>query len=609
MQQTGSFRFLGLSQLLNQNVGQKVREDILPAADSGKTQKPELMMSTRFEELGLHDHLVQTVAELGYQEPTPIQAAMIPQMLGGCDVIGQAQTGTGKTAAFALPMLHNFTKGCHHIQGLILAPTRELAMQVAKSMEQYGARTGVRVLAVYGGQAYFHQIPKLKQGVDIVVGTPGRLIDLMKQKKLDLSRVSTVVLDEADEMLSMGFVEDIQIILDETPAERQTALFSATLPPDIRRLAQRYMNDPQSCTLAHKQLTVETVEQRHYLVNEFDKLAALTRLFETEDIASALVFTRTRAATGDLVTELAQRGFTAEALSGDLSQEARTRVLERFRNNQVKVLAATDVAARGLDIDDISHVINFDLPPDPEVYVHRIGRTGRAGKTGVALSLITPKERWLMGKIERFTRQRVPRHTLPTEGDIVQKRQEKLMQRMQVWLNRGRCKRELEVAASLAEEGHDPLDIAAAAMRLAQKEGDSRPIAQISKVVEPRPKMGRANPQGRFGDRSGYTRAQGRRDYARPRGGRPEGGHMGRDSQEKGMVRLSLSTGRSHGITVSHVVGSLAHHADIPGRALGRISIQDNRTLVDVPEALVEQVLAKTGNYRIGRNQVQVRRA
>jgi ATP-dependent RNA helicase DeaD len=339
-------------------------------------------MTTDFTSLNLREELVQTVTALGYTEPTAIQAAMIPVMLTGVDVIGQAQTGTGKTAAFALPILHNF-KSNRKPQALVLAPTRELALQVAEAMLAYGRLLKVRVLPVYGGQPYAPQISQLKRGVDIVVGTPGRLIDLMERNLLDLSDVKTVVLDEADEMLNMGFIESVEAILAATPTERQTALFSATLPTRIRALANRFMRDPQSVSVKRATMTVQATEQRYYLVHESDKLNALTNLFEMEPITSALVFARTRVETTRLASELSQRGFPAEALNGDLEQNARERILGRFRSNELKVLVATDVAARGLDIDDISHVINFQLPDDPEVYVHRIGRTGRAGKTAL----------------------------------------------------------------------------------------------------------------------------------------------------------------------------------------------------------------------------------
>ncbi|NQU31236.1 MAG: DEAD/DEAH box helicase, partial [Anaerolineae bacterium] len=363
-------------------------------------------MTTQFSDLNLHPDLMQALEKAGYTEPTPIQAQMIPIMLTGVDVIGQAQTGTGKTAAFALPIIQNLIPGQRKPQALILSPRRELAMQVAKAFETYGAYSDVRVLAIYGGSSYGRQISALKRGVDVVVGTPGRLLDLLKRKSLDLSAVTTLVLDEGDEMLSMGFIDDIETLLDATSLRRQIALFSATMPTAIRRLASKYLNEPQSIVIKDKQLTVAAIEQRYYVVNQRDKLAAITRIFETEEVSRALIFARTRAGTGELANALASRGFSADMINGDLSQDARERVMSRFKNDQVKVLVATDVAARGLDIDDISHVFNYDLPDDPEVFVHRIGRTGRAGKEGIAISLFTPKETRMLRRIEGYTRQK-----------------------------------------------------------------------------------------------------------------------------------------------------------------------------------------------------------
>ena len=345
------------------------------------------MTTDNFAHFGLHPDLLQTITELGFTDPTPIQQATIPLLLAGQDVIGQAQTGTGKTAAYGLPLLHRIKPRQKGVQALVLAPTRELAIQVADAIQRYGKQLGITVLAVYGGQSYQLQNRSLRQGVEVVVGTPGRLLDHLKQGSLDLSSVQTVVLDEADEMLSMGFVEDIELILDRIPKERQTMLFSATISKRVMGLSARYLRDPQTVSITPKQLTSTTIEQRYYLVNHQEKIAALSRLFEMETIDSALIFVRTRLGTGELANQLSSRGFAAEALNGDLSQDARIQVLTRFRNGQVKVLVATDVAARGLDIDDISHVFNFDLPDDPEVYVHRVGRTGRAGREGIAISL------------------------------------------------------------------------------------------------------------------------------------------------------------------------------------------------------------------------------
>ncbi len=545
-------------------------------------------MTPDFSEFDLQPQLVQTIADIGYTTPTPIQSTVIPVMLTGQDVIGQSQTGSGKTAAFALPILHNLQTGQHHVQSLVVTPTRELAIQVADAMVTYGRRTGVRVLPVYGGQPYDRQISRLKKGVDVVVGTPGSLLDLIRKNVLKLERVTTVVLDEADEMLSMGFIADIEAILDQTASSRQTALFSATLPQRIQRLAERYMNAPQSFKIGSRQLTVETVEQRYYLVNEGDKLAALTRLFEIEPITSALIFARTRLGTTELANELTLRGFPAETLNGDMSQEARTLVLNRFRDNKLKVLVATDVAARGLDIDDISHVFNYDLPQDPEIYVHRVGRTGRAGKTGIAITLLTPKERWGLRRIENFSKQKIARMMLPSAEDIKLRREAQLVEKVMVWLRRGRCSREREIVAQLLEDGHNLAEVAAVALKLARGEERQRPIAPLKAVAEFNAPV------------TGQTLKRSDRRKSRGRESAPH---------EKSMVRLLLSTGRADGVRVNHVVGTLSHHADIPGHSLGKISIQQQHTLVDVPEKLVGRVLAKGADYRIGNKTVTVQRA
>jgi ATP-dependent RNA helicase DeaD len=512
-------------------------------------------------------------------------------MLAGQDVIGQAQTGTGKTAAFSLPMLHNLQPGLGKVQALVVTPTRELANQVANAVYEYGRFQKVRVLPVYGGSPYGRQIRRLKEGVDIVVGTPGRLLDLIGRRALDLSGTHIVVLDEADEMLSMGFIEDIESLLDETPDTRQTALFSATMPLAIRRLADKYLNNPESITIEQKELTVESIDQRYYLVNQFDKLAALTRLFEIEDISSALIFTKTRIGSDELAGLLSGRGYSAEALNGDLSQDARERTLKRFRNHQVKVLVATDVAARGLDINDISHVFNYDLPYDVESYVHRIGRTGRAGKNGIAITLITPAEQWRLGRIEKFTKHRLAKAELPSETEIFQHREDHLVEQVQVWLRRGRCAREQEIVAELAEAGHDPLMIAAVALKLARAEEKQRPIEPISDVKD-KGKSKRNNKRDRKREyrqkQVRFKRKNGRKSNLRSK-----------DSHEEGMIRLSLSTGKVHGVRPSDVVGAIASHADIPGNTIGKIFIQERNTLVDVEEQYVSRVLGKTGSYRV----------
>lgn len=548
-------------------------------------------MTIHFSELNLHPQLVQAAAELGFSAPTPIQEAVIPVLLTGTDVIGQAQTGTGKTAAFGLPLLNALVPGRKCPQSLVLVPTRELAIQVAQALFSYGRHRDARVLAVYGGQPYARQVTRLKKGVDVVVGTPGRLLDLIRQKGLYLGDVRTVVLDEADEMLTMGFIEDIEAILEQTPSQRQTALFSATLPDQIKRLAESYMHQPRSVAIRRRQLTAATVEQRYYLVNPADKLAALTRLFEVEEIGRALVFARTRTATGELANQLTLQGFPAEALNGDLCQEAREQVLGRFRRNPGSVLVATDVAARGLDIDDISHVFNFDLPQDPEAYVHRVGRTARAGKAGIAISLLTPGERWRLRRIESFTKQPLTAAVLPTAADIETKRRTALLEKMAVWLRRGRCRQEKEMAAELAAAGHDPLEIAAVALKLLRTSEKQQPVAPIGEVQDS--PAGGVRPKK---DRNGRP-AKNAKAASRPQETK---------AREKGMVRLRLGAGRCHGIRPNDVVGTISYHAAIPGHTIGAIRIQKDHTLVDVPSRFAAQVLAKTERYRIGRKPVAV---
>ncbi len=441
----------------------------------------EKNMTTTFADLGLHENIVQAVTDLGFEKPSDIQAGVIPLLLEGHDVIGQAQTGTGKTAAFALPILHNLAPSSGNVQALVIAPTRELALQVTKAFQDFSKHSEVRVLSVYGGQSYFVQKKELRRGVDVVVGTPGRLLDLIKRKDLDLSQTNKIALDEADEMLSMGFIEDIESILSNLPDERQTLLFSATMPNPIRKLANKYMSGAKEVTIERKALTVDRIDQRHYLVNNKDRRAAVMRLLETEEATRTIIFAQTRARTGELATALTSAGYPAEALNGDLSQDARERVLRRFRKDEIKVLVATDVAARGLDVDGVSHVINYDLPREAESYVHRIGRTGRAGKEGVAISLMAPNERGRLSKIERYAKIKVPKAELPTEDEIKSKRDERMREKLLVHLQRARFSSEKALIATLTEEGHDPLDIAAAALKLARAQ-QQKSIPAIGKV-------------------------------------------------------------------------------------------------------------------------------
>jgi ATP-dependent RNA helicase DeaD len=414
------------------------------------------------------------------------------------------------------------------------------------------------------------------------------LLDLIARGALDLSNLSTIVLDEADEMLSMGFIDDIEEILNSSPPERQTALFSATIPPKINSMVSKYMHSPQSVNIKSEHLTVDAIDHRYCLVNEKDKLAVLTRLFEVEDIASTLIFVNTRIGTSVLVNELMGRGFPSEALHGDLNQQTREQVLNRFRRNKTTVLVATDMAARGLDIDDISHVFNYDLPLDPELYVHRVGRTGRAGKTGIAISLLTTKEQWRLRRIEGYTKQTITRIQVPTVEGIEEHRQAQLLNQMTVWLQRSRCQKEAQMVNRLVEMGHDPLQVAAIALKIARGEEKQRPVAQISEVQEERlPKA--------------------RRDIKRVKKGNGRGGAD--ECCERGMVRLTLSAGKSHGVRPADVVSTIAYHANFPGSTIGAINILNRNTLVDVPQHYVEQTLAQAGKYRIRKNAVTLKLA
>ncbi|MGD9947090.1 MAG: DEAD/DEAH box helicase [Desulfobulbus sp.] len=552
------------------------------------------MTTETFAQFDLQPKLLEAITELGYAEPTDIQIATIPLLLSGRDLIGQAQTGTGKTAAFGLPLLQHITSPRQGVQGLVLAPTRELAMQVAAAIQSYGKLQGISVLAVYGGQSYQQQLRSLRQGVDVLVATPGRLLDLIRQGALALRTVHSVVLDEADEMLSMGFVEDIEQIFEQIPVERQTMLFSATISKRVLDLSARYLRDPEKVAITPKQLTGNSIKQRYYLVNHQDKIGALTRLFEMETIDSAIIFVRTRIGTGELANQLTSRGFAAEALNGDLSQDARIQVLNRYRNGQVRVLVATDVAARGLDIDDISHVFNFDLPDDPEVYVHRVGRTGRAGREGIAISLLTPKDRWQLRRIEDYTRFKLERAELPTIQQIENHRQALLMEQLEVWIRRGRCRREREMVELLVQTGHDPLDVAAAAMKLSRNDERKRPIDPITPIKEEL-----------------FRQRDRKNDRPTRRGpsGMGQGGRRGAPGRDKDMVALKLDIGRADGISVNHVVATIAHYSGIDGSQLGKIRLESNHTTVDVPEPLVGQLLAKNGAYRIGRRSVNMQRS
>ena len=519
--------------------------------------------TTSFEDLGLSEPTLRAIGELGYEEPTPIQARTISRMLEGADVIAQAQTGTGKTAAFALPIIEQLQAGQHAAQALILTPTRELAVQVAEAFHSYGKHHNIAVLPVYGGQPIDRQLRALSRGVHVVVGTPGRLLDHIQRGTLKLDQVRTVVLDEADEMLDMGFIEDIEAILKETPAARQTALFSATMPGPIADLAKRYMRDPQRITVKSEQMTVPQIRQIYFEVGGRDKFEVLARVLDFEMPSSAIIFCRTKSEVDSLGERLVARAFPAETLHGDLSQIQRDRVMSRFRTGQVELLVATDVAARGLDIEHVSHVINYDIPLDPEVYVHRIGRTARAGRAGCAITLVTPRERRLLRSIERLTGATIQRMRLPTVSDVVARRRESFKETLRETITSGGLEPYLIMAEDLGEE-FSPTDLAAAAFKLLLDQSLTETEDNLAEQE-----------QERFEDE---------RD-GRPRRRQREFG------PERGMARLYIDVGRDDGVRPADIVGAIANEAGIPGRAIGAIELFEQFTLVEVPSNLFEKVL------------------
>lgn len=529
----------------------------------------EETVPTTFASLGLGEELLKALKDVGYEEPTPIQVQTIPTLLSRRDVIAQAQTGSGKTAAFGLPIIEAINSAVRAPQALILCPTRELAIQVAEALHKYGRHKEIETLPIYGGQPYERQFRGLQRGVQIVVGTPGRVMDHMRRGTLLLDNLRFFVLDEADEMLDMGFIEDIEWILEHAPDSRQTALFSATMPPRIADLARQHMNRPEHIVVAGKEMTVPQTTQISYEVPRARKVDALTRILDAETPTLAMIFCRTKNGVDELGEALMARGYAVETLHGDLSQVQRDRVMRRFRSGQADILIATDVAARGLDIPDVSHVFNYDIPDSAEAYVHRIGRTGRAGKTGIAITLITPKEiRWLRN-IERITKARVEARRLPTLADVAERRREAMKQQILAVLEDSEgYDQYIDTVNDLADE-HGSAEIAAAILKLYADE------------------TGRAmTPEQQEDDLAVFSASSGAAHTKTPR-------------SETGMVRLFLNVGRVQGVRPQDIVGAIANEAGIPGRAIGAIDIFDAYTFVDIPQELVPQVLAAMRTVRL----------
>ena len=528
-------------------------------------------MTSTFAALGLAPALLETLQQIGYREPTPIQREAIPHLLAGRDVMGQAQTGTGKTAAFTLPTLQQLDK--RSLQVLILAPTRELAIQNAQAVYRYGHQIGLRVLPIYGGQPYARQIRRLKKGVQAVVGTPGRTLDLIRQGELELGQVRFLILDEGDEMLKMGFIEDIEQIIAATDAsQRQTILFSATVSQEIRNMAKKYMRDAIYIHIESEQLTANNVQQRHYMVRPQDKIAALSRVLEVETPQSVLIFARTKIGAAELAEQLIAQGYPAVAIHGDLSQPERERILGRFRGGHTSILVATDVMARGMDIPAVSHVVNYDIPQLAIEYVHRIGRTGRAGRVGEAITLITPRQRRALKIIENYIGNPIKRSQLPSREQVLAIRQSQFKNRLVEQIQSADDSYD-EVLEELGEMGYSMEQVANALIGILRAEEAAESLSDISDIrIERDPRRPR--------------RERGWRDGRKERGRKRQRGR-----QEAGMVRLMMSVGKTNGIRPGDVVYKIASTARIPGHVIGHIDIQQDKTFVDVPEEHVEAVL------------------
>ena len=530
-----------------------------------------------FADLGLDQRLLKSLNEVGYETPSPIQAATIPPLLGGRHVVGLAQTGTGKTAAFALPVLSQLDLRQKTPQALVLTPTRELALQVSEAFEKYAADLpAVHVLPVYGGQGYGVQLSALRRGVHIVVGTPGRIMDHLEKGTLDLSELRFLVLDEADEMLKMGFAEDVETILADTPEDKHVALFSATMPSQIRRISQQYLTDPVEVTIKNKTTTSANISQRYLILSYQQKLDALTRILEVENFEAMIIFARTKQATEELAERLRARGFSATAINGDIAQAQRERTINQLKDGRLDILVATDVAARGLDVERISHVVNFDIPTDTESYVHRIGRTGRAGRSGDAISFVTPRERHLLRHIEKATRQPLAQVPLPSVEDVNATRLTRFDDAITAALaDTDKVAFFRDVVTHYVEE-YDVPEVDVAAALAAVLKGDE-PL-----LLEPEPER----PVRTFDDSRGGRRERSGQGPRERRGG-------------DGMSTWRLSVGKRHKVEPRQIVGALANEGGLSRSDFGRITIRPDFSLVELPAELPPGTLEKLADTRI----------
>ncbi len=543
--------------------GPRVRREFAPPA----APEPTVVEATTFAELGLHETTLRAITDLGFETPTPIQALAIPVLLTGCDLIGLAQTGTGKTAAFGLPLIEKMDVNELKTQALILAPTRELAVQVAKGIHDFAKNSGLRVVPVYGGQPIDRQFRALKSGAHIVIGTPGRVLDHLRRGSLHLESVKFCVLDEADEMMAMGFKEDMEAILAELPETRQLAFFSATMAPRVLAITSKFLRNPQRIEIVAKQRTLETTNQTYYEVSPGKKQEALARVLDMETPGSTIVFCRTRLETAELSESLQLRGYSAEPIHGDMSQQERERVLRRFRDGLADLLIATDVAARGLDIDNVTHVINYDVPYDVEQYIHRIGRTGRAGRKGDAITLVYSKERRQLANIERMIGSRIEPARIPTVADIATRRREAFVESLREALAAREFEAMLPSVGELAEE-FDAMEVAAAAMHMLWKERHQ------SEVPE--------NEEAQFAD------------FEQP---------------ETGMVRIFVGMGRNDGLRPGDLVGAITNESGLAGAQIGVIEILDRSAFVEVPASEGARIVETLSNTKIRNRKVKIQLA
>ncbi|MET0091683.1 MAG: DEAD/DEAH box helicase [Candidatus Thiodiazotropha sp.] len=535
----------------------------------------------RFDALNLPKPLLEALNQVGYETPSPIQAQTIPSLLEGLDLLGHAPTGTGKTAAFALPLLARLDLKASGVQALVLTPTRELAIQVAEAFQRYASQLkGFQVLPVYGGQDYTSQIRNLKRGVHVVVGTPGRVMDHMRRGTLQLDALNTLVLDEADEMLRMGFIDDVEWILGQTPESRQTVLFSATMPKEVQRIARRYLNQPVEIAIKSQIATAETIRQRYWLVDGLHKLDALTRILEVEPFDAIIIFVRTKTATVELAERLEARGYAAAALNGDMAQNHREQMVTRLKRGSLDILVATDVAARGLDVERISHVINFDIPYDTEAYIHRIGRTGRAGRNGDAILFVAPRERRMLGAIEKATRHKIEALTLPSNEVVNNKRIQDFKQRITDTLAAGELQYLHELLEQYQQEHDVPaLEIAAALAKLSL--GD-QPLLLKEKDPTKSPRR-REDFSSQRPDRAERGKKAPRRS-ASPR------------QPDEGMERYRVEVGHNHQVKPGNIVGAIANEAGLDAQFIGHIDIQDDYSMVDLPQGMPDDVFKHLRN-------------